>query len=447
MPTNEEHVTGVKIHTFPNETVENDALVTGLKTVNGALRNVNFTFATILTWVRQKIADFYIPLSTKGSANGVASLDGAGKVTDTQIPFSSNNPLMDGTASAGTATTLSRSDHRHPSDTSKISTSEKGAASGVASLGSDGKVPSAQLPTIPSASSTTPQNLGTAAAGSSTDYSRADHVHNKPTAADVGAQPTITASGILMGDGQGGVSTATPGTDYATPGMIPTTPADIGALPADGTAVNAEILAVSHTVSGNVGWYKFFEVTANVGASRSFDFLITNTYNRQSGILRLYFNNSGTPTIKVNFLSGTIPAGSVRWEYTDKLTLYIYKESNADGYLQFRVFSNAARTGNSLNLSTRWKSEAVSEPTGAAFATADILQFTAQVVSAGTNQQILSISNTSITEDHVLARIEFTDPAYITAGYSWLTADGSFTLTGTATAATTANILLVRKGN
>lgn len=34
---------------------------------------------------------------------------------------------------------------------------------------------------IPSASSATPQDLGTAAAGSSTDYSRADHVHNKPT--------------------------------------------------------------------------------------------------------------------------------------------------------------------------------------------------------------------------------------------------------------------------
>lgn len=35
--------------------------------------------------------------------------------------------------------------------------------------------------TVPSASSVTPQALGTAAAGSSTDYSRADHVHAKPT--------------------------------------------------------------------------------------------------------------------------------------------------------------------------------------------------------------------------------------------------------------------------
>lgn len=40
---------------------------------------------------------------------------------------------------------------------------------------------------VPSASSATPQALGTAAAGSSTDYSRADHVHAKPTPADIGA--------------------------------------------------------------------------------------------------------------------------------------------------------------------------------------------------------------------------------------------------------------------
>lgn len=268
------------------------------------------------------------------------------------------------------------------------------------------------------------------------------------TPAEIGAQEEITASGILKGDGAGGVTAAIQGTDYATPDMIPTTPADIGALPADGTAVNAETLAVSHTISGAAGWYKFFEVTAGIGASRSFDFLISNTYNRQSGVLRVYVNqSSGTTTVDVRFLTGAIPADRVRWEYTDALYLYIYKASNTDGHLQFRVLSNAARTGNPLNLSARWKSEAVSEPTGAASATADILQYTAQVVTAGTAQQIISISDAAITEDHALARIEFADPAYIPTGYAWATADGSFTLTGTATAATTANILLIRKGN
>ena len=56
------------------------------------------------------------------------------------------------------------------------------------------------IPTVPSASSATPQALGTAAAGSSTDYSRADHVHAKPTAADVGAiaAPSSPSSGAFL---------------------------------------------------------------------------------------------------------------------------------------------------------------------------------------------------------------------------------------------------------
>lgn len=99
------------------------------------------------------------------------------------------------------------------------------------------------LPSPPDPSNVNPQDLGTASAGSSADYSRADHVHNKPTAADIGAQAKINASGILKGDGQGGVTAATPGTDYqtpltagtdyATPGMIPSVP-----IPSDLTPQN-----------------------------------------------------------------------------------------------------------------------------------------------------------------------------------------------------------------
>ena len=57
-----------------------------------------------------------------------------------------------------------------------------------------------QAVTIPSASSATPQALGTASAGSSTDYSRADHVHAKPTAAQIGAVP---GSGTTCNSGSG----------------------------------------------------------------------------------------------------------------------------------------------------------------------------------------------------------------------------------------------------
>lgn len=45
-----------------------------------------------------------------------------------------------------------------------------------------------------------------------------------PSAADIGAQDEITASGILKGDGQGGVSAATAGTDFQAPLTIDSTP-------------------------------------------------------------------------------------------------------------------------------------------------------------------------------------------------------------------------------
>lgn len=68
---------------------------------------------------------------------------------------------------------------------------------------------------IPSPSSATPQPLGTAAAGSSTDFSRADHVHEKPTytAADVGAVAVAQGAGhageFLVVGSDGNVKTVT----------------------------------------------------------------------------------------------------------------------------------------------------------------------------------------------------------------------------------------------
>lgn len=69
---------------------------------------------------------------------------------------------------------------------------------------------------VPSASSTTPKMDGTAAVGTETAFARGDHIH--PT--DTSRQAKITASGILKGDGSGGVTAATAGTDYMTPANV-----------------------------------------------------------------------------------------------------------------------------------------------------------------------------------------------------------------------------------
>ena len=93
------------------------------------------------------------------------------------------------------------------SDVGAVDTADVGVADGVASLDSTGKVPGTQL-----------------------DLS--------------GKQSTITASGILKGDGQGGVSAATAGTDYQSPltaGTDYATPAQLAdkAAKADLTSIQA----------------------------------------------------------------------------------------------------------------------------------------------------------------------------------------------------------------
>lgn len=65
---------------------------------------------------------------------------------------------------------------------------------------------------IPSASSTTPANLGTAAVGTGTTWARADHVHKMPSASDVGATPS--GQGIPSGGTAGQVLTKDSSTNY-----------------------------------------------------------------------------------------------------------------------------------------------------------------------------------------------------------------------------------------
>ena len=74
------------------------------------------------------------------------------------------------------------------------------------------------------------------------------------------------------------------------------------------------------------------------------------------------------------------------------------------------------------------------------------LYFTAVAVSATTGD-IATVTNASITADHVVAECVFANPSAITTDVTWTTASGSLTLNGTCASATTANIVLVKKNN
>ena len=124
-------------------------------------------------------------------------------------PYTSNPADLAAAASPGSASQYSRGDHVHKLPTaSQIGAYVKPAGGIPASDLASGVIPS-----VPSASDNNPAMDGTASPGSSGSWARGDHVHP----ADTNKQNKITASGILKGDGSGGVSAAVAGTDFQAP--------------------------------------------------------------------------------------------------------------------------------------------------------------------------------------------------------------------------------------
>lgn len=78
--------------------------------------------------------------------------------------------------------------------------------------------------------------------------------------------------------------------------------------------------------------------------------------------------------------------------------------------------------------------------------TKSVLYFTSVACSATTGN-FLTKSDANITANHVVAECTFASPSAITSDVTWTTANGSVTLNGTCASATTANLVLVKKGN
>ena len=162
-----------------------------------------------------------------------------------------------------------------------------------------------------------------------------------PSAADVGAQPTITASGILKGDGNGGVSAAIAGTDYQAPLTFDSAPTENSTNPVTSggiySAMNTRYsetelystLTDVHTdttitLSEAYSQYKFLMLLFNsrspASAGYRMPLTVFNQELRQGGYYTLR-NPEVDGYVRVNIVSGQ--SSQIRIQDTNIATLYL----------------------------------------------------------------------------------------------------------------------------
>ena len=161
------------------------------------------------------------------------------------------------------------------------------------------------------------------------------------TASDVGAQPAITASGILKGDGNGGVSAAGAGTDYQAPLTFDSAPTENSTNPVTSggiySAMNTRYsetelystLTDVHTdttitLSKAYSQYKFLMLLFNsrspASAGYRMPLTVFNQELRQGGYYTLR-NPEVDGYVRVNIVSGQ--SSQIRIQDTNIATLYL----------------------------------------------------------------------------------------------------------------------------
>lgn len=101
-------------------------------------------------------------------------------------------------------------------------------------------------------STSAPAALGTASAGTDLSYSRADHVHAMPSAADVGAISTSQAGSYATTQQISAFITSAQAEALVTAGIATVTPASIGAIPTSQLASLANLDGTGHLTTSQI---------------------------------------------------------------------------------------------------------------------------------------------------------------------------------------------------
>lgn len=166
---------------------------------------------------------------------------GESGATVTQIGgrVSNATPAMNGTGAAGTATSTSRGDHVHPTDTSRAAVASPTLTGTPAAPTAAADTNTTQLATtafvVGQAGSASPVMDGTATVGTSLKYARQDHIHPTDTSRAPLASPTFTGTPAAPTAANG-----TNTTQLATTAFVLATRLDQMAAPTAAVSLNSQ---------------------------------------------------------------------------------------------------------------------------------------------------------------------------------------------------------------
>lgn len=202
--------------------------VTGDNTVDDKVVTISGTaagdsFGMVKSGGDVTITDGVITVNDDSHNHTIANVDGLQTALDgkaasshgTHVSYSTTAPVMDGTAAVGTASTVARSDHKHPSDNSRVPTTRK----------VNGKALSADITLSAS-------DVGAAASSHTHDYAATSHAHGN-----------ITNAGAIGTAANKAVITTTNG--VLTTGTVPVAAGGTGATTAAAALTNLGLTATA----------------------------------------------------------------------------------------------------------------------------------------------------------------------------------------------------------